>query len=123
MMARLGADAIVALHLAFIAFVLFGGLLAWRDLRFAWLHLPAVAWGAFAELTGTLCPLTPLENALRLRAGQEGYAGGFVEQYLIPIIYPAGLTPAHQVWLGVFVIALNLLIYAVAFSRRRTPSR
>ena len=119
MTARLAADAVVALHLAFIVFVLLGGLLAWRDLRYAWLHLPAGAWGAYAELTGTLCPLTPLENELRVRAGLDGYEGGFVAQYLIPLIYPAGLTPAHQRWIGVAVIALNLLIYAVAMARAR----
>lgn len=119
MMARLGADAVVVLHLAFILFVVFGGMLAWRDLRFAWLHLPAAAWGAFAELTGTICPLTPLENALRVRAGQSGYEGGFIDQYLMPIIYPAGLTPAHQRWIGGAVIVLNVVIYAIAFLRRR----
>ena len=123
MTARLAADAVVALHLAFIFFVLLGGMLAWRDLRYAWLHLPAAAWGVYAELTGTLCPLTPLENALRVRAGLDGYEGGFVAQYLIPLIYPAGLTPAHQRWIGLAVIALNVLIYAVAMARarRRTP--
>ena len=119
MMARLGADAVVVLHLAFIQLVVFGGMLAWRDLRFAWLHLPAAAWGAFAELTGTICPLTPLENALRVRAGQSGYEGGFIDQYLMPIIYPAGLTPAHQRWIGGAVIVLNVVIYAIAFLRRR----
>lgn len=119
MMARVGADAVVALHLAFILFVVLGGLLAWRDLRFAWLHLPAAAWGAFAELTGTICPLTPLENALRMRAGQAGYEGGFIDRYLVPIIYPAGLTPALQVRIGIAVIVVNILIYAVAFARRR----
>jgi hypothetical protein len=121
MIERVAADTIVVLHLAFIAFVVLGGMLAWRDLRFAWVHLPAVAWGAFAELTGSICPLTPLENALRARAGQVGYEGGFVEQYLIPINYPAGLTPAHQRWIGVFVIAVNVAVYAaaMAIARRR----
>jgi hypothetical protein len=124
MIARVAADAIVALHLAFIAFVVFGGILAWRNPRFTWVHLPAVAWGAYAELTGTLCPLTPLENVLRVRAGQAGYEGGFVEQYLLPVIYPAGLTPAHQRWIGVLVIAVNVAVYAaaIAIARRRATA-
>ena len=125
MIDRVAADAVVALHLAFIAFVLFGGILAWRDLRFAWVHLPAVAWGAYAELTGSLCPLTPLENALRVRAGQAGYEGGFVEQYLLPIIYQDGLSPAHQRWIGVIVIDVNVAVYAaaMAIARRRATGR
>ena len=118
---RVLADAVVVSHLAFIAFVLAGGVLVitWRR-RVAWLHLPAVAWAAYAEFTATICPLTPLENALRLRAGQSGYAGGFVEHYLIPIIYPAGLTPNAQGVLGAVVIAVNLLFYAIAW-RRASP--
>jgi len=118
---RVLADAVVVFHLAFIAFVLAGGVLVitWRR-RVAWLHLPAVAWAAYAEFTATICPLTPLENALRLRAGQSGYAGGFVEHYLIPIIYPAGLTPNAQGVLGAVVIAVNLLFYAIAW-RRASP--
>jgi hypothetical protein len=125
MIDRLAADAVVVLHLAFIAFVVLGGILAWRNLWFAWVHLPAVAWGAYAELTGSVCPLTPLENALRIRAGQGGYEGGFVEQYLLPVIYPAGLTPAHQRWIGVVVIAVNLAVYAaaIAIARRRAAGR
>ena len=118
---RVLADAVVVFHLAFIAFVLAGGVLVitWRR-RVAWLHLPAVAWAAYAEFTATICPLTPLENALRLRAGQSGYAGGFVEHYLIPIIYPAGLTPNAQGVLGAVVIAVNLVFYAIAW-RRASP--
>ena len=116
---RLLADAVVVLHLAFIAFALAGGLLVlWRP-RVAWLHPPAVAWAAFVEFTGRICPLTPLENALRQRAGQSGYAGGFVEHYVIPLIYPAGLTPGIQVAIGALVVAINVAVY-VALLRRRT---
>jgi hypothetical protein len=124
--ARLAADAVVVVHLAFVAFVVFGGLLAWRHPKVAWLHLPAAAWGAYAELTATLCPLTPLENALRASAGQEGYEGGFVEHYLIPLLYPAGLTPSHQLWIGGFVVVLNVAVYAEAARRahrRRVATR
>jgi hypothetical protein len=118
MIARLSADAVVLVHAAFIAFVVLGGLLALRDVRWAWLHLPAAAWGAYAELTATVCPLTPLENALRARAGGAGYEGGFVEHYLIPLIYPAGLTPAHQSWIGAFVVVVNVAAYAFVLWRR-----
>jgi len=118
---RVLADAVVVFHLAFIAFVLVGGVLVvtWRR-RVIWLHLPAVAWAAYAEFTSTICPLTPVENALRLRAGREGYEGGFVEHYLIPLIYPTGLTPNVQGVLGAIVIAVNLVFYAIAW-RRASP--
>jgi hypothetical protein len=117
---RVLADALVVFHLAFIAFVLAGGVLVitWRR-RVAWVHLPAAAWGAYAELTSTICPLTPLENALRRRAGQSGYAGGFVENYLIPIVYPAGLTPNVQVVIGAIVVVVNVAIYAIVWQRSR----
>jgi hypothetical protein len=117
---RVLADAVVVFHLAFIAFVLAGGVLVitWRR-RVAWLHLPAAVWGAYAELTSTTCPLTPLENALRRRAGQSGYTGGFVENYLIPIVYPAGLTPNVQVVIGAIVVVVNVAIYAIAWQRSR----
>jgi hypothetical protein len=115
--ARLLADALVATHLAFIVFVVVGGLLVLRRRGWAVLHLPAVAWGAFAEISGTLCPLTPLENALRLRAGDAGYAGGFIEHYLIPLVYPEALTPRLQVALGLVVIAVNLVVYAFVWWR------
>jgi len=117
--ARLLADALVAAHLAFIVFVLAGGLLVLRRRGWAVLHLPAVAWGAFAEISGTLCPLTPLENSLRLRAGDAGYAGGFIEYYLIPLLYPEALTARTQVVLGLTVIAVNVVVYALAWWRWR----
>jgi hypothetical protein len=119
MIDRLLADATVALHFAFIVFVVAGGLLVMRYPRVAWVHLPAVAWVVWLELTGAICPLTPLENALRARAGDAGYAGGFIDHYLMPVIYPAGLTPNVQVWLGLGVLALNIAIYVTAWRRRR----
>jgi hypothetical protein len=127
MIARLAADGVVVLHLAFVAFVVLGGMLAWRNPAFVWLHLPAALWGAYAELTATICPLTPLENSLRARAGESGYEGGFVEHYLIPLLYPVGLTPADQRWIGAFVIGINVVVYAIAIvnarRRRRLPQR
>ena len=120
MMYRWLADATVALHLAFILFVVLGGLLALKDVRWAYLHLPAVAWVAWLEFSGAICPLTPLENALRIRAGQAGYEGGFIDHYLLPLIYPAGLTPQIQVGLGIGVVVLNVIIYGWLWRRRRT---
>lgn len=115
----LAADAVVALHLAFIVFAVAGGLLVLRDRRVAVLHVPAVAWVVWLELSGATCPLTPLENALRAAAGQHGYEGGFIAHYLLPVIYPAGLTPGVQTWLGVGALTLNLVVYGLAWHRRR----
>ena len=119
MTARLLADGLVVAHLAFIVFVVAGGLLVLRSRGWAVLHLPAVAWGAFAEITRTVCPLTPLENSLRLSAGDAGYAGGFIEHYVIPLLYPEALTPQLQVALGLAVIVVNLAVYAFVWRRWR----
>jgi hypothetical protein len=109
---RVAADAVVVVHTAFVLFVVLGGLLVWRWPRLAWAHLPAAVWGTLIEVTGLVCPLTPLENWLRRRGGAAGYEGGFIEHYLIPILYPAGLTRGLQLVLGVFVVGLNLAVYA-----------
>lgn len=114
---RLAADALVVIHLGFILFVLFGGLLLLRWPRLLWLHLPAVAWGATVEFFHLLCPLTPWENQLRRAAGDAGYEGGFIEHYLIPLIYPAGLTPQIQLWLGGVVVLINVTVYACLLKR------
>ena len=119
---RLLADATVALHAAFIVFVVAGGLLVSRNASWALLHLPAVAWVAWLEFTGAICPLTPLENALRARAGDEGYAGGFIDHYLVPVIYPAGLTPGIQVALGAALVVGNAWLYWRAWRRRPPPA-
>lgn len=105
------ADLVVAAHLGFVLFVVLGGLLVLRWRRAAWAHLPAMAWGALVEFTGWICPLTPLENRLRAAAGLAGYRGGFVEHYLLPVLYPAGLTRGVQVGLGVVVLLVNATIY------------
>ena len=98
--------------LAFVVFVVAGGLLVlWRP-TFRWIHLPAAVWGALIEFTGWICPLTPWEQALRAQAGQVGYAGGFIEHYILPILYPQGLTPGVQIALGFLVIGVNGAIYA-----------
>lgn len=112
MLYRLAADAVVLFHLAFILFVLLGGLLTLRAPWMAFVHLPAMAWGAAVEFLHLYCPLTPLENSLRAKAGEQGYAGGFIEHYIIALIYPAGLTPQIQLWLGSVVVVVNALVYS-----------
>ena len=119
MLYRLAADAVLLLHLGFIAFVVLGGLLALRWRRAPLLHLPALGWGIYIELSGGLCPLTPLENRLRAQAGQAGFDGGFIEHYLLPLIYPAGLTRETQFVLAGLALILNLLAYGFVVWRRR----
>lgn len=116
---RLAADLVVLVHLAFVLFVVFGGLLVLRWPRVAWVHLPVAIYGALIELVGWVCPLTPLENDLRRAAGEAGYEGGFVEHYLLPILYPGNLTPTVQIVLGLLVIVINVAVYTLAHRRRR----
>ena len=105
------ANALVLLHLAFILFVMAGGLLvAWKR-KIVWLHLPAAIWGAAIEFMGWVCPLTPLENHFRRLSGEAGYEGGFIEHYLLPLIYPEVLTAATQTVLGALVLTINFLVY------------
>lgn len=119
---RLLADAVLLIHLGFIVFVVLGGFLLRPYPRLLWIHLPAVLWGAFAELSGTICPLTPLENRLRELGGQAGYPGGFVEHYLWPLIYPATLTREIQIGIGIGVVLINLVAYAWWLRARRPRS-
>jgi hypothetical protein len=105
------ADLVLIVHLAFVAFVLCGGLLALRWRWIAWLHLPAVAWGAIVEFTGWICPLTPLENWLRAQGGETSYRSDFIAQYLLPVLYPGDLTRDLQLLLGTGVVVLNTAIY------------
>ena len=115
----IAADLLLVLHLGFICFVLAGGLLVLKWRWLAILHLPAVAWGALVEIQGWLCPLTPWELQLRQAAGQAGYRGGFVEHYLLPVLYPPGLEHHTQLILGGAVILINIIIYGWIFLRRR----
>lgn len=117
------ASIVVAFHFVFIVFAALGGLIALRVRWIPWLHLPAAGWAAIVVLFGWICPLTPLENALRRAAGAEGYAGGFIDRYLVPVIYPAGLTREIQIGLGLALLALNLAVYAVVLRRRRRGAR
>ena len=105
------ADTVVSLHFAFVVFVVAGGLLVLRWRWIVWLHLPALIWGALVEFNHWICPLTYLENWLRGLAGVAAYRGDFVEHYLLPILYPAHLTPDIQIVLGVLVTAINAGIY------------
>ena len=105
------ADLVLVAHLGFLLLVIFGALLA---LRWRWaplVHMPALIWGAWIELTGGICPLTPLENDLRRAAGGSGYEESFIEHYIVPVIYPPGLTPAIQTGLGAALILWNLVLY------------
>jgi hypothetical protein len=118
-MSALAADALLVVHFAFVLFVVLGGLLVYRWPRSAWVHVPAFAWGAVIEFNNWTCPLTPLEQRLRMAAGEGGYTGGFVEHYLLPLLYPEGLTRETQLVLGVFVLAVNALVYGIWFWRKR----
>jgi hypothetical protein len=119
MLFRILADATVVLHLAFVLFVVAGGLLVLRWPRVAWVHLPAAAWGAWIEFAGWICPLTPMENWFRQRGGQTGYTVSFVDQYVLPVLYPATLSRETQWVLGGFVVAVNIGVYVLVLRRAR----
>lgn len=124
MIYRVAADGVLVLHLLFILYVVFGGLLVFRWARTAWIHLPVAAYGALIEFVGWVCPLTPVENELRRLAGEGGYEGGFIEHYLLPLIYPGDFTRTLQIVLGTTVVALNVVVYAVfVFRQRRDRDR
>jgi Protein of Unknown function (DUF2784) len=108
---RSAADGVLVLHLLFILFVMFGGIAVLRWPRLAWAHIPVVIWGAWIEFSGRTCPLTPLENSLRERGGESGYAGGFIDHYITAAIYPDGLTRTMQFAIGALVLAINAFVY------------
>ena len=108
---RILADVLVVAHLGFIAFVMLGGLLAFRWPAVPFAHVPAALWGGYVEFSGRVCPLTPMENWLRRLGGSTGYGESFVERYLLPVIYPADLTPVIQLVLGSIVVGVNVAIY------------
>jgi hypothetical protein len=116
--ARVLATVVVLVHMAFVAFVVAGGVLALRWPRVAWVHLPVALWGAMIALVGFICPLTPFENWLRVRGGGTPYDTGFLEHYLLPILYPVAMTRGLQIATGVFVVTLNVLVYWRVFRRR-----
>lgn len=117
------ADSIVILHFFFIVFAVFGGFLLFWSKRFLWIHLPTVIWAAYIELSGWICPLTPLENLLRQKGGDIAYRSGFIEHYIVPVIYPDFLTRNIQIALGCFVLMMNIFIYGVVFRRIKKRKR
>ena len=118
------ADLVLVIHATFILFVVFGGLLVLCRRRLIWLHIPAAAWGILIELQGWICPLTYLENDLRTAAGRSGYAVGFIDHYLAPLVYPSALGHATQVLLALAVLFINAVIYALVWRNLRTrPDR
>jgi hypothetical protein len=112
------ADLVLSLHLAFVLFVVLGGLLVLRWPWLAWLHVPAAIWGILIEYSGWICPLTPLENSLRRLGGEAGYSGGFIQHYIQPVLYPAGLTRGTQLVLGSLALIVNLTAYGVVIAGR-----
>ncbi len=117
------ADGVVILHLGFILFVIFGGIIAVFWPRVLWIQVPCVIWGVFTELAGFICPLTPLENYLLRRSGRLPYSGDFIMHYIEPVIYPQGLTREFQVLLGVMAFSLNAGVYIWLLSRKRTKAQ
>jgi nitrate reductase gamma subunit len=115
---RILADLVVGVHALFVVFVFAGGLLALRWPWAAAAHVPAAVWGTLIEFRGWICPLTPLEKSLRASAGQAGYEGGFIDHYLLPVLYPSGLTQGVQLVLGSLVIAVNVVVYGLLLRRR-----
>ena len=107
------ANALVVFHLAFVLFVIFGSTLLFKWPHLVWAHVPALAWGIYIEFTHGICPLTPLENQWRFKAGQEGYDGGFIDHYIMSILYPSGLTPTVQMVLGALLVVLNVTLYSL----------
>ena len=114
------AALVVLLHIAFVAFAAFGGMLVIRWSRLAWMHVPSVCWAAWVELSGSICPLTPLENTLRVKAGLDLYSGDFMARYVLPVLYPEGLTRDAQIAIGLAVVAINAGVYGwLIWTRRR----
>jgi hypothetical protein len=118
MLYRALADLVVILHLGFVVFAVGGALLVLRWRRLVWVHVPAAIWAALIEFAGWICPLTPLEKWLRIEGGGSGYPGGFVGHYILPILYPRGLTREVQIVLGILVVVINLGIYGWLIGRK-----
>ena len=116
---RLLADLVVLIHFGFVLFVVLGGAVVIRWPKFAWIHLPAAGWGVLVEITGWICPLTPLENRLRILGGSRAYADSFIAHYLMPVLYPQQLTPRIQIVLALVVVLINAAVYGYILQRNR----
>jgi Protein of Unknown function (DUF2784) len=123
MIYRALSDFVLLLHMAFVLFAALGGVLVFKWRRVAWFHIPAALWAAFIELVGWVCPLTPLENWLRRQGGEVGYQTGFIERYLLPLIYPAPFSRSLHVALGLLVMCVNLAIYWWIWRRSASTGR
>ena len=117
------ADVVVLIHGAFVAFVILGAFIALRWRWLVWVHLPAAIWGVLIEYAGWICPLTPLENALRARAGESGYSGDFIEHYILRALYPHGLTPATRWILGSIALVVNIIAYALLIRKFKSEKQ
>ncbi|HYV65954.1 MAG TPA: DUF2784 domain-containing protein [Myxococcales bacterium] len=120
---RFLADVVLVVHLGFVLFIVAGAFLILRWPWMVWVHPPAAVWGVAVEWAGWICPLTPLENRLRAQGGQAGYPGGFVEHYIVRVLYPGGLTRNIQFLLGATVLLVNLIAYAIVFARATASRR
>jgi hypothetical protein len=123
MIYRLLADAVVLFHFSFVLFVILGGFLLRRWPKLVYAHVPIAIWGVLIEFAGWICPLTPMENHLRRLGGQAGYEGGFIEHYIIPVLYPSGLTRGTQYVLGALALAMNVAAYGLLIRSRRANKR
>jgi hypothetical protein len=113
------ADLVVLIHLAFVIFAVLGALLIFKWRWIILLHLPAAFWAIYIEISGGICPLTPLENSLRSNSGESAYSGGFIEYYVLPVLYPSGLTKDVQLLLGITLLMINMIIYWLFFRQAR----
>jgi hypothetical protein len=119
MLYQILAEIVLAIHFLFILYVVLGALLV---LKWYWtmiIHIPAAFWGALIMFMGWICPLTPLENRFRRLAGDEGYEEGFIERYIWPVVYPEALTRELQIYLGIGVVVVNLVIYGIVMLRKQ----
>ena len=123
LLSRIAAEGIVVVHLIFILFVILGGLALFKWPWMIWVHVPAAVWGGLVELVGAPCPLTPLENHLRQAGNADAYSGGFIDHYIMPIVYPPGLTRQTQVVLGVLILAVNFAIYFKFLTRKTKAAK
>ena len=119
MLYKIAADLVILFHFAFIVFVLVGGLLVFKWRWIIWLHIPAAIWGSMIIIIGWICPLTPIENWLRQAGAQEQYSSSFLEQYLIPVIYPLGLNHERFIAMGLVVIVINVFVYTILFINQK----